>query len=138
MARENANQVTQKSSDSGSGTQQVRRPGASEAVLRPSVDIYETAEDITLQADMPGVSRDRLDIRVDGANLLIQGEIGIAPQEQMMPLYADIRATTYRRSFVLGTELESDKIQANLKDGLLTVRIPKRAEVRPRRIEVRS
>jgi HSP20 family protein len=138
MARENANQVTQKSNDGGAGMQSPRRQNATESVLRPPVDIHETAEDITLQADMPGVSKERLDIRVEGTNLLIQGEIGIAPQEQMAPLYADVRATTYRRSFVLSNELEADKIQAHLKDGLLTLRIPKRAEVRPRRIEVQS
>jgi HSP20 family protein len=138
MARENENQVSRKSNDGGAGTQSLRRPNAAESALRPLVDIYETADDITLQADMPGVSKDRLDIRVEGTNLLIEGEIGIAPQQQMAPLYADIRATTYRRSFVLSNELEAEKIQANLKDGLLTVRIPKRAEVRPRRIEVQS
>jgi HSP20 family protein len=138
MATENANQVTQKSNGGGAGMQSSRRTNATESVLRPPVDIHETAEDITLQADMPGVSKERLDIRVEGTNLLIQGEIGIAPQEQMAPLYADVRATTYRRSFVLSNELETDKIQANLKDGLLTLRIPKRAEVRPRRIEVQS
>ncbi len=137
MARENENQVTQKSHDGGAGAQAPRRTSGQESVLRPPVDIHETAEDIVLQADMPGVSKERLDIRVEGTNLLIQGEIGIAPQEQMAPLYADIRATVYRRSFVLSNELETDRIQANLKDGLLSVRIPKRAEVRPRRIEVR-
>ncbi len=137
MAREDGNQMTRKSNDGGAGTQSLRRTSTPESVLRPPVDIYETGEDITLQADMPGVSKERLDIRVEGTNLLIEGEIGIAPQQQMAPLYADIRATTYRRSFVLSNELETDKIQANLKDGLLTVRIPKRAEVRPRRIEVR-
>lgn len=138
MARENGNQVTEKSNDGSAGTQAMRRTNAPESVLRPPVDIHETADDIVLQADMPGVSKERLDIRIEGTNLLIQGEIGIAPQEQMAPLYADVRATTYRRSFVLSNELETDRIQANLKDGLLTVRIPKRAEVRPRRIEVQS
>jgi HSP20 family molecular chaperone IbpA len=49
-----------------------------------------------------------------------------------------VRSTFYRRSFVLSDELETEKTQANLKDGVLTVRIPKRAEVRPRRIEVRG
>jgi HSP20 family molecular chaperone IbpA len=138
MARENPNQVTRNGSDNGAGTQSLRRSSAPESVLRPPVDIHETADDITLHADMPGVSKERLDIRVEGTNLLIQGEIGIAPQEQMAAMYADVRATAYRRSFVLSNELDTDRIQANLKDGLLTVRIPKRAEVRPRRIEVQS
>ena len=111
---------------------------APEAALRPAVDIFETAEGVTLRADMPGVSKDRLNLRVDGLNLLVEGRIGITPQDQMQALYADVRAAVYRRTFVLSNEFEADKIDANLKDGVLTVRIPKRAELRPRRIEVRT
>jgi HSP20 family molecular chaperone IbpA len=51
---------------------------------------------------------------------------------------AAVRSTRYLRSFALSSELETDKIDANLKDGVLTLRIPKRAEVRPRRLEVRA
>lgn len=61
------------------------------------------------------------------------------PQDQaQQPLYADVRSAVYRRSFMLSNEFEASKIDANLKDGVLTVRIPKRPELRPRRIEVRS
>jgi HSP20 family protein len=115
-----------------------RRANAPESVLRPPVDIYETEEGIVLRADMPGVTKDRLDLRVDGNTLLVEGTIGISPQDQMSALYAEVRATTYRRQFVLSTELESARIEANLQNGVLTVNIPKRAELRPRRIEVQS
>lgn len=114
------------------------RAFSSESALRPDVDILETDDGITLQADMPGVSKDRLNLRIDGSNLLVEGRIGITPQEQMEPLYADVRSAVYRRNFLLSNEFEADKIDANLKDGVLTVRIPKRAELRPRRIEVRA
>jgi HSP20 family protein len=106
--------------------------------IRPLVDIFETADGITLRADMPGVSKDGLNLRVDGANLLVEGTIGIVPEHQMSALHADVRSTLYRRSFVLGNELEAEKIDANLKDGILTIQIPKRPELRPRKIEVRS
>jgi HSP20 family molecular chaperone IbpA len=56
----------------------------------------------------------------------------------MEALYADLQSTKYRRSFLLSGELETDRIEANLKDGLLTLRIPKRAEHKPRKIEVRT
>jgi len=118
--------------------EQSRRVPTTPSALRPPVDIYETSEGIVLQADMPGVSKERLSLQVEGNNLLVEGSIGIAPQEQMTALYADVRSTVYRRSFALSNELEADKIEANLKDGLLTVRIPKRAELRARRIEVKS
>jgi HSP20 family protein len=66
---------------------------------------------------MPGVSKEQLNLRVEGNSLLIEGTIGIAPQEQMTALYAEVRSTLYRRSFVLSNELETGKIEANLKDG---------------------
>ncbi len=105
-------------------------------MLRPPVDIRETADAILLVADMPGVTRERLELRLDGNTLVIEGAIGVAPQEQMTALYADVRSTSYRRQFVLSKELEAGKIAANLQNGVLTVTIPKREEVRPRRIPV--
>jgi HSP20 family molecular chaperone IbpA len=54
----------------------------------------------------------------------------------MSALYADLQTTKYRRTFTLSSELDSERIAANLKDGLLTVRIPKRAEFRTRKIRV--
>lgn len=107
-------------------------------VLRPSVDIYEDSEGITLEADMPGVSRERLEVQVIGDMLLVEGKLQFALPEQAEALYADVRSTIYRRTFQLSQELEADKIQANLRDGVLRVRIPKRPERRPRRIEVQS
>src|SRR3954452_6280403 len=106
--------------------------------LIPPADVFEDADGITLQLDMPGVSRDRLNLQTDKNSLLIEGSAQIDMPQGMAALYADVRTTFYRRSFVLSEELETDKSEANLKDGVLTVRIPKRAEVRPRRIELRG
>ena len=133
-----ATEVTKKQAASAGDGKQALMNAASTASIRPLVDIFETADGITLQADMPGVSRDGLNLRVEGPNLLVEGTIGIVPEQQMSALYADVRSTQYRRSFVLGNELEVENIDANLKDGVLTVRIPKRPELRPRKIEVRD
>jgi HSP20 family protein len=108
-----------------------------ELVLRPPVDIFEDAEGITVLADMPGVSKERLNIEVDKDMLLVEGEAKLSMPEGMEALYADIRSTRYRRSFALSGELQTDAIEASLKDGVLSVRIPRRAELRPRKIEVR-
>ncbi|MCZ7566376.1 MAG: Hsp20/alpha crystallin family protein [Burkholderiales bacterium] len=108
-----------------------------ELVLRPPVDIYEDAEGITLQLDMPGVSRDRLDIQADRNALVIEGRGAIDMPQGMEALYAEVRSTSFRRSFALSSELEPEKIEANLQDGVLTLRVPRRAELRPRKIEVR-
>jgi HSP20 family protein len=109
-----------------------------ELALAPAVDIFENADGITVQAEMPGVSKDRLNVQADRNSLLIEGDVVIEMPAGIEALHADVQATKYRRSFVLSGELETERIEANLKDGLLTVRIPKRAEFRPRRIEVRA
>ncbi len=106
--------------------------------LVPAVDIYEDARGITVQAEMPGVAKDRLNIQADRNSLLIEGDATIEMPTGMEALYADVQATKFRRTFVLSAELETGEIEASLKDGVLTVHIPKRAELRPRKIAVRQ
>jgi HSP20 family protein len=109
----------------------------SDSAMRPAMDIFETADGITLSADMPGVSKDHLKLQVEGNTLTVEGELQVKMADDMEPVYADVRSSVYRCSFVLSPELEASRVEANLKDGVLTVHIPKRAELRPRRIEVR-
>ena len=132
-----SNDVTTRAASARDGKQSLMN-ATSAAAIRPFVDIFETADGITLRADMPGVSKEGLNLRVEGANLLVEGTINVVPEQRMSALYADVRSTQYRRSFVLGNALEAANIDANLQDGILTVRIPKRADLRPRKIEVRS
>ena len=98
---------------------------------------FDGEEGITLLADMPGVSRERLALEVDRDTLTVEGDARIETPEGMEALYADVRSNRYRRSFALSGELDTDAIRASLVDGVLSVHIPKRAEVRPRKIEVR-
>ena len=72
----------------------------------------------------------------DRNSVVIEDEAAIETPSGMEALYADVRSTRYRRSFVLSSELESDRIEAKLKDGVLSLRIPKRAEYTPRKIQV--
>jgi len=116
----------------------LQRAEQTATAIRPPVDIYEDGDGITLQADLPGVSKDRLSIRVESQSLIIEGQMQFALPEQAEALYADVRSSVYRRTFALSGELETDKIEASLKDGVLTVRIPKRAERRARRIEIQA
>ena len=107
-----------------------------EVAVRPLVDIFEDATGITVQADMPGVSRDRLEVRVENDALSVEGRAVIPMPDGMEALYADVRSTRYQRTFSLSRELDSDRVEANLKDGVLTLRIPKREEHKPRKIQV--
>jgi HSP20 family protein len=105
--------------------------------LAPAVDIYENAQGITVQADMPGVSKDGLSIQADRNSLVIEGNAVIDVPAAMEAIHAEVQATRYRRSFALSGELDAERIEATLKNGVLTLRIPKRAEFRPRKVEVR-
>ncbi len=108
-----------------------------EPAIRPAVDIFEDSTGITVQADMPGVTRERLKIQVDRDTLAIEGKAEISMPEGLEAIYADVRSTYYQRSFTLSHELDGEKADATLKDGVLTLRIPKREQYQPRKIEVR-
>jgi HSP20 family molecular chaperone IbpA len=104
--------------------------------LLPRADVLEDEAGITLLADLPGVPKDQLELRVDGDTLVIAGVMASFTPEKLEPVYAEVRLPRYRRSFTLSRELDASRIEANLKDGVLTLRIPKQAHAQPRRIAV--
>ena len=104
--------------------------------LLPRVDVLEDGAGITLLADLPGVPKDQLALKVEGDTLVIEGVMAPLTPETLEPVYAEVRLPRYRRSFTLSRELDTSRIDANLKDGVLTLRIPKQAHAQPRRISV--
>lgn len=104
--------------------------------LIPPVDVTEDESGITLVADLPGASRETLALDVDGDTLTIEAPLSLGTPEGLQAVYAEVRAGRYRRSFTLSRELDSTNIAANLRDGVLTLRIPKSEQARPRRIQV--
>lgn len=109
-----------------------------EPALPPPADVIEDANGITLYADLPGVPRDRFDIRVEGDQLSIQGEMQLPMSDGLEGTHAEITLPRYRRVFNLSRELDSEKIAAELRDGVLTLRIPKAEHAQPRRISVQA
>ena len=105
--------------------------------LLPPVDIFEDASGITLLADLPGVGREDLQIGVDGRQLTIEAPLKLGEASSLSALYAEVRANHFRRSFELSADLDTGKIDAGLRDGVLTLRIPKLEQAKPRRIDVR-
>ena len=106
--------------------------------LIPAVDVFEDKEGITLRADLPGVSKDNLAIGVDGDSLTIEGTVSLGETPQLKAIYAEVRVAQYKRTFVLSRDLDTGNIDAGLANGVLTLRIPKREQARPRRIEVKA
>lgn len=113
-------------------------PAARVTPLVPPVDIIEDKEGITLRADLPGVARENLSIDVDGETLTLEGTVSLGESAGIQPVYSEVRVAQYRRSFVLGRDLDASRIEATLRDGVLTLRVPKSERAKPRRIEVKA
>lgn len=116
---------------------QANRPAAQNApAVTPPVDVVEDDSGITLYADLPGVSREGLDVKVEGDTLTIEGTVSLALPENTSALYAELRTARFRRAFTLSRELDTGRIDASLKDGVLRLRVTKQEQAQPRRIEV--
>jgi HSP20 family molecular chaperone IbpA len=109
----------------------------SEPALRPPVDVIEDATGITLYADLPGVPKDRLQVRVEGDQLSIEAEMVLPLPQGLQPGHVEVSRARYERAFTLSRELDPDKVSAELQHGVLRLRIPKAEHAQPRRIDVR-
>lgn len=112
--------------------------GTQQPCVVPPVDVFEDASGITLLADLPGVSREGLNIRVDGDSLAIEGTAAAVGPQNLELIYGEAQVPAYRRRFTLSRELDTSRIEAQLKDGVLRLAIPKAEEAKPRRIEVKA
>ncbi len=106
--------------------------------MLPCVDVWEDATGITLLADLPGVPKDKLALKVEGETLLVEGLVESPTPEHLEAVYAEVQVPRYRRAFTLSRELDSARIEASLKDGVLTLRIPKQQHAQPRHIAVQA
>jgi HSP20 family molecular chaperone IbpA len=122
----------------GQGREQSHQTPEPALALAPPADIFEDADGFSIVLDMPGVTKDRLTVRADRNELTVEGEASIDMPQGMEAAYAEIRSAHYRRSFVLTNELDAEAVEASMKNGVLTIRIPKRAELKPRQIEVQA
>ena len=103
----------------------------------PRIDIWETDDELMLYADMPGVSGENLDIQFENRELRIHGKV--TPRHaEINFLYGEYGIGDFYRTFTIGETIDSEKISAELKDGVLTLHLPKTEAVKPRRIEVKS
>ncbi len=103
----------------------------------PRIDIWETDEELVLQADLPGVSPENLDVQFENRELRIHGEV-TPRHENIHFLCGEYGIGDFYRSFALGENIDAGKISAELKDGVLNLHLPKTDAVKPRRIEVKS
>jgi HSP20 family molecular chaperone IbpA len=102
----------------------------------PTADIFETESALTVVMEMPGVDKSNVDISIEDGVLIVQGRLDFSKYEGMQPLYTEYNIGHYRRSFSLSNKIDQNKIGAEMKDGVLTLSMPKAEEAKPRRIAV--
>jgi len=110
------------------------RPGL---VFTPNVDIFETDSKITLLADLPGVTAERLTIDLRENMLTLIGEVEAANSTGEKKIFVEYETGKYYRQFTLSSVIDQSKIDAQLKDGVLTLQLPKIEKATPRKIEVK-
>lgn len=124
------------SSPAAPGPGASRRARHGDAALTPPVDVIEDAQGITLYADLPGVSREKLDLQVEADTLIIEAEADLALPEGLTSQHTEVGLARFRRVFTLSKELDAEKVSAELAQGVLKLTIPKAGHAKPRRIEV--
>ena len=105
-------------------------------VFVPVTDIFETDDALTVMLEMPGVAKDRVDVRVENDVLTIEGQIDFGVYKNLRPLYTEYNVGNYARTFQLSSRIEQDRISAALKDGVMTLVLPKVERAKPRKIHV--
>ena len=107
-----------------------------EQYISPPVDIYESAQGLVVKADLPGVAKEGLDVRVENHLLTIRGKAAHVASGE--PVYREYGLVNFFRQFELNERVDASKISAELKHGVLTLSLPKAEEAKPRKIEVRT
>jgi len=105
-------------------------------VFVPVTDIFETPEALTVVLEMPGVDRDNMEANVEDNVVTIQGRIDFSKYEGMQPVYTEYIVGHYARSFEISSQFDQSKISAQMKDGVVTIVLPKAEQAKPRRIQI--
>jgi len=101
-----------------------------------AVDVYATKDDIVVEAVLPGVKPDEVEITVEGNTLSLSGDTSSMIPDHEGLLLQEIRRGRFTRTLTLPAGLDADKATATFEDGILTLRIPKAEQVKPRQIKI--
>ena len=116
--------------------QKKEEPTAPVRMFLPTTDIYETDQALTVVMEMPGVDKEKVEINVEDGVLTVEGRIDFSKYEALQPVYTEYNIGNFRRSFDLSNSIDQDKIRADMKDGVLTLTLPKAEQAKPRKIAV--
>jgi HSP20 family molecular chaperone IbpA len=105
-------------------------------VFVPITDIFETPEALTVVLEMPGVDRDTIEASVENDVVTIEGRIDFTKYEGMQPVYTEYNVGHFARSFEISNKIDQSKISALMKDGVVTIVLPKAEQAKARKIQV--
>ena len=100
----------------------------------PVTDIFETDDALQVILEMPGVDKESVDVRVENHVLTIEGQVDFTKYQGLAPLYTEYNVGNYARSFELSSKIDQERITADLKDGVITLILPKAENAKPRKI----
>ena len=106
-------------------------------VFLPDADIYETQNELKVVLEMPGIEKDNVEIKLEDGVLHIEGRLDLSKYGGLQPLYTEYNVGHYARGFQLSSKIDQGKIAAEMKDGVLSLTLPKLEEVKPRTIRVK-
>ena len=106
-------------------------------VFLPNADIYETPNELKVVLEMPGIEKDNVEINLDDGVLHVEGRLDLSKYAGLQPLYTEYNVGHYARSFQLSSRIDQSKIAAEMKDGVLSLTLPKLEEARPRTIQIK-
>lgn len=136
MVAEPTTQMPASDQEGGHEETQQEHTRSEETYLVPAVDIYEDDQGLVVLADLPGVQKDALEVRVEQDTLTIQGRAEHLARGN--PIYREYELTGFYRRFRLSEAVDTNRIVAELKNGVLRLQLPKAERSQPRRIEVRA
>jgi HSP20 family protein len=105
-------------------------------IFVPVTDIYETPDSLHVILEMPGVARDKVEVRAEDGVLHVQGRLDLSAYQGLQPLYIEYNVGHYERRFQLSSRIDQARIAAELKDGVLSLTLPKAEDAKPRVIKV--
>lgn len=105
-------------------------------VYIPLADIYETEDLYSLKLEIPGVSKENLDILIENNELVISAKSSLENSDEKKCKYSEFRAMDYRRTFRIGNDIDRSKVEAKLENGVLTLLLHKHETVKPRKINI--
>ena len=106
-------------------------------VFVPSADIYEDEDELTVILEMPGVDKGNVEVSIEDGILRVGGRLDFSKYEELQPLYTEYNVGHYSRSFTLSNKIDQNKIAAEMKDGVLSLKLPKVEEGKPRSIQIK-